>query len=158
MAKPNVIVIGGGLAGLSAAMKLAELDCDVGLMSILPVTSTILSRSGIRVSIPRRKTRTVAPSEATLLHLAQLPDRRQGYETSLVTPRTGLRQRLLTSCLASPRSQRGDKFSRVLRRTIGWHKLLSGPTARGLRLVAAALQALVPTQLDPHTIPVGQSC
>ena len=37
MAKRRVVVIGGGLAGLAAAMKLAELDCDVGLMSLLPV-------------------------------------------------------------------------------------------------------------------------
>jgi succinate dehydrogenase / fumarate reductase, flavoprotein subunit len=31
------MVVGGGLAGLAAAMKLAELDCSVGLMSLLPV-------------------------------------------------------------------------------------------------------------------------
>ena len=31
------MIIGGGLAGLSAAMKLAELECDVSLMSVLPV-------------------------------------------------------------------------------------------------------------------------
>jgi len=37
MAKPRVMIVGGGLAGLSAAMKLAELDCDVGLMSLLPM-------------------------------------------------------------------------------------------------------------------------
>jgi succinate dehydrogenase / fumarate reductase, flavoprotein subunit len=30
------MVVGGGLAGLAAAMKLAELDCSVGLMSLLP--------------------------------------------------------------------------------------------------------------------------
>jgi succinate dehydrogenase / fumarate reductase flavoprotein subunit len=31
------MIVGGGLAGLAAAMKLAELDCSVGLMSLLPV-------------------------------------------------------------------------------------------------------------------------
>ena len=29
MTKRRVMIVGGGLAGLAAAMKLAELDCDV---------------------------------------------------------------------------------------------------------------------------------
>jgi succinate dehydrogenase / fumarate reductase flavoprotein subunit len=37
MVKRRVIVIGGGLAGLAASMKLAELDVDVGLMSLTQV-------------------------------------------------------------------------------------------------------------------------
>jgi succinate dehydrogenase / fumarate reductase flavoprotein subunit len=37
MSTPRVMIVGGGLAGLAAAMKLAELDCRVGLMSLLPV-------------------------------------------------------------------------------------------------------------------------
>ncbi len=37
MAKPRVMIVGGGLAGLAAAMKLAELDCDVGIMSLQPL-------------------------------------------------------------------------------------------------------------------------
>ena len=37
MANRRVMVIGGGLAGLAASMKLAELDVDVGLMSLTPV-------------------------------------------------------------------------------------------------------------------------
>lgn len=37
MTTPRVMIVGGGLAGLAAAMKLAELDCSVGLMSLLPV-------------------------------------------------------------------------------------------------------------------------
>ena len=28
------MIIGGGLAGMAAAMKLAELECDVGIMSL----------------------------------------------------------------------------------------------------------------------------
>ena len=39
MAKRRVIVVGGGLAGLAASMKLAELDVDVGLMSLTQVKS-----------------------------------------------------------------------------------------------------------------------
>ena len=37
MAKQRVMVVGGGLAGLAAAMKLAELGIDVDLMSLTPV-------------------------------------------------------------------------------------------------------------------------
>ena len=36
MARRRVMVIGGGLAGLAASMKLAELDLDVALMSLAP--------------------------------------------------------------------------------------------------------------------------
>jgi len=37
MANPQVMVVGGGLAGLAATMKLSELGLDVGLMSLAPV-------------------------------------------------------------------------------------------------------------------------
>ncbi len=37
MGKPRVMIIGGGLAGMAAAMRLAELQCDVGLMSLAPM-------------------------------------------------------------------------------------------------------------------------
>lgn len=37
MAGPRVLVIGGGLAGLSATMRLAELGVDVDLVSLVPV-------------------------------------------------------------------------------------------------------------------------
>lgn len=37
MRRPRVAVIGGGLAGLSVTMKLAELDVDVDLFSLAPV-------------------------------------------------------------------------------------------------------------------------
>ena len=37
MAKPTVMIIGGGLAGMAAAIKLAELDIDVSIMSLLPL-------------------------------------------------------------------------------------------------------------------------
>ncbi len=37
MPKRSVMIIGGGLAGMAAAMKLAELECDVGIMSLAPL-------------------------------------------------------------------------------------------------------------------------
>ena len=37
MAKRSVMIVGGGLAGMAAAMKLAELECTVGMMSLLPL-------------------------------------------------------------------------------------------------------------------------
>ncbi len=49
MAKQRVMVVGGGLAGLSAAMKLAELDIDVDLMSLTPVkrSHSVCAQGGI---------------------------------------------------------------------------------------------------------------
>ena len=37
MTKPNVVVVGGGLAGLSATMQLAQLGVDVDVVSLTPV-------------------------------------------------------------------------------------------------------------------------
>jgi len=49
MAKQRVMVVGGGLAGLSAAMKLAELDIQVDLMSLTPVkrSHSVCAQGGI---------------------------------------------------------------------------------------------------------------
>ena len=49
MAKKRVVVIGGGLAGLAAAMKLAELEIDVDLMSLTPVkrSHSVCAQGGI---------------------------------------------------------------------------------------------------------------
>jgi succinate dehydrogenase / fumarate reductase flavoprotein subunit len=49
MARQRVMVVGGGLAGLSAAMKLAELDIDVDLMSLTPVkrSHSVCAQGGI---------------------------------------------------------------------------------------------------------------
>jgi succinate dehydrogenase / fumarate reductase flavoprotein subunit len=43
------MIVGGGLAGLAAVMKLAELDCDVGLMSLMPVkrSHSVCAQGGI---------------------------------------------------------------------------------------------------------------
>ena len=49
MAKHRVMVVGGGLAGLAAAMKLAELGIDVDLMSLTPVkrSHSVCAQGGI---------------------------------------------------------------------------------------------------------------
>jgi succinate dehydrogenase / fumarate reductase, flavoprotein subunit len=49
MAKQRVMVIGGGLAGLAAAMKLAELGVDVDVMSLTPVkrSHSVCAQGGI---------------------------------------------------------------------------------------------------------------
>jgi len=49
MAKQRALVVGGGLAGLSAAMKLAELEIDVDLMSLTPVkrSHSVCAQGGI---------------------------------------------------------------------------------------------------------------
>ncbi len=49
MAKQRVLVVGGGLAGLSASMKLAELDVRVDLMSLTPVkrSHSVCAQGGI---------------------------------------------------------------------------------------------------------------
>lgn len=49
MAKKRVMVVGGGLAGLAATMKLAELGIDVGLMALGPVrrSHSVCAQGGI---------------------------------------------------------------------------------------------------------------
>ncbi len=49
MAKQRVMVVGGGLAGLAAAMKLAEIGIDVDMMSLVPVkrSHSVCAQGGI---------------------------------------------------------------------------------------------------------------
>ncbi len=49
MAKKRVMIVGGGLAGLAAAMRLAEMGVDVDLMSLTPVkrSHSVCAQGGI---------------------------------------------------------------------------------------------------------------
>lgn len=49
MAKQRVMIVGGGLAGLAAAMKLAEMGAEVDLMSLTPVrrSHSVCAQGGI---------------------------------------------------------------------------------------------------------------
>ena len=49
MANERVLVVGGGLAGLAATMKLAELGIQVDLMSLTPVkrSHSVCAQGGI---------------------------------------------------------------------------------------------------------------
>src|ERR671918_935630 len=49
MATQRVMIVGGGLAGLAAAMKLAELGIDIDLMSLTPVkrSHSVCAQGGI---------------------------------------------------------------------------------------------------------------
>lgn len=63
MANTRVMVVGGGLAGLSAAMKMAELGIDVDLMSLVPVkrSHSVCAQGGINSC--NELTRTEGDSE-----------------------------------------------------------------------------------------------
>ncbi|HEV3344425.1 MAG TPA: succinate dehydrogenase flavoprotein subunit [Pirellulales bacterium] len=54
MAKQRTLIVGGGLAGLAAAMKLAELGVDVDLMSLTPVkrSHSVCAQGGINTVNP----------------------------------------------------------------------------------------------------------
>src|SRR3954447_20930970 len=53
MAGPKVIVVGGGLAGLSASIKIAEKGVDVDLFSIVPVrrSHSVCAQGGINAAV-----------------------------------------------------------------------------------------------------------
>ena len=84
MAQPRVLVIGGGLAGLSATMRLAELGVGVDLVSLVPVkrSHSVCAQGGINSC--NDATRQLGDSE--WLHFGrgrsrrfQQSDREQGY-------------------------------------------------------------------------------
>src|SRR5438045_8383673 len=53
MAGPKIIVVGGGLAGLAATIKIAELGGQVDLFSLVPVkrSHSVCAQGGINASV-----------------------------------------------------------------------------------------------------------
>ena len=52
MAAPKIIVVGGGLAGLAAVIKIAEMGGEVDLFSIVPVkrSHSVCAQGGINAA------------------------------------------------------------------------------------------------------------
>ena len=52
MAHPKIIVVGGGLAGLAATIKIAEMGGHVDLFSIVPVkrSHSVCAQGGINAA------------------------------------------------------------------------------------------------------------
>ena len=63
--KKHVIVVGGGLAGLSAAMKLAELGCHVKVISVTKVkrSHSVCAQGGINAAM-----NTVGEDDSPIIH------------------------------------------------------------------------------------------
>src|SRR6478752_3397098 len=64
-AKKQVIVVGGGLAGLAAAMKLAESGCQVKIFSVTRVkrSHSVCAQGGINAAI-----NTMGEEDSPLIH------------------------------------------------------------------------------------------
>jgi succinate dehydrogenase / fumarate reductase, flavoprotein subunit len=65
VSKKTVVVVGGGLAGLSAAMKLAELGCHVKLVSVTKVkrSHSVCAQGGINAAI-----NTMGEDDSPIIH------------------------------------------------------------------------------------------
>ena len=63
MTRPRVVIVGGGLAGLSAAVQLAELEIDVDLMSLMPVKRSHSACAQGGINSVSEKTRQFGDSE-----------------------------------------------------------------------------------------------
>lgn len=65
--KKQVIVVGGGLAGLAAAMKLAEKNISVKLISVTKVrrSHSVCAQGGINVAVDLKGEKTLLSSTPT---------------------------------------------------------------------------------------------
>ncbi len=107
MGKKEVVVVGGGLAGLSAAMKLAEQGCFVKLVSLTKVrrSHSVCAQGGINVAVNLK-----GEDDSPLIH---------AYDTIKGGDFLGNQPPILEMCMAGPAILRmleriGCPFNRTL--------------------------------------------
>lgn len=88
--KKEIIVVGGGLAGLSAAMKLAEKDCNIKLISVTKVkrSHSVCAQGGINAALNLK-----AEDDSPIIH---------AYDTIKGGDFLAEQPPILEMCLAAP--------------------------------------------------------
>lgn len=115
MRKKEVIVVGGGLAGLSAAMKLCEKGCHVKLISVTKVrrSHSVCAQGGINIAVNLK-----GEEDSPLIH---------AYDTIKGGDFLANQPPILEMCMAGPAILRmldriGCPFNRTLEGTIDFRR------------------------------------